>query len=750
MGGWVKPTSTKNVQQRLLTKSGSGHTNYQLTIDANSLTPRLSWGCTTPTVFVTGTSELIKDHWNQLLGTYDGANLRLYVNGAVAAQAQPATGTCTAPAAPLYVGGDPSAPAESLVGMLDDVVVYSRALPADEVYDLFVYQGSWVEDRQSRNLTVDAENPTAEVLLNAPAYMVKAASIVPIKTDDKTSGMASAKLCVGGTCANAPHCTDPGRTSLWCPTFTPPSAGSFLLTAQATDLVGHSATSPAVTALVDDSPPALIIGATDGTRLDARARPDDPSRWYVTLSGTVGDPAIPGTSIAGSGVPSDGVQVTIYEPDGGLAGSKDQTATLSGSTWSIDYDLSDKRPAGCYKVHMEAVDALARTPGLDATQVARHTASLDRTVGINASGPAVQVDRSPLVARKPSRTTPPSPAWPTRAPSPSGWSGRPAPAGQSRPDRHLFRPRLGESHTPYAAIAGAYNGGAAAYSWSDQVRRQADCTVHMTAAASTTGVVSGTVSVCGASVATWRDNTAADYTVSFRVNSSACEADTCSGQVASAGIGGVDLAFTPLQPGSTFVNETAPAGEVLHLPFDEGPDATPGIFRNVALGGLAATCAGSTCPSVGQPGPKGSAALFNPASEVNDVVQVGSFGTFTTTTVSAWVRRTGNTGSRETIVSYKEVEYLRLCARPQRGKQPVSQLLRALMQRYPWAYWASLSDPHEIPLDTWVHLAATWDGGKLRLYRDGQLVSRARISGSGAASPWSSVPPPPASAPATR
>ena len=65
-----------------------------------------------------------------------------------------------------------------------------------------------------------------------------------------------------------------------------------------------------MTALVDDSPPTLNTTVTDGTRLDAWAKSDDPNRWYVTLSGTVSDPVIPGTSTAGSGVPSDGVQVT--------------------------------------------------------------------------------------------------------------------------------------------------------------------------------------------------------------------------------------------------------------------------------------------------------------------------------------------------------------------------------------------------------------------------------------------------------
>ena len=488
-----------------------------------------------------------------------------------------------------------------------------------------------------------------------------------------------------------------------------------------------------MTALVDDSPPTLNTTVTDGTRLDAWAKSDDPSRWYITLSGTVSDPVIPGTSTAGSGVPSDGVQVTIYEAGGGLAGPKDQTATLSGSNWSIDYPLSDRKPGGCYTLHVEAVDALARTPGLDATQVARHTASLDRSVGINASGPAVQVDRLGLAGNRAfsttttlsgvanSRTVPVKVAWET------GDGGAGAALTVT-----CAGPGASESHTPYAAIAGAYDA-SASYSWADQVRRQASCTVHMTAAGGTTGIVSGTVSACGVEVASWRNNSAADYTVSFAADSSACQADTCSGQVASAGVGKVELAFTPLQPGSTFVNETAPAGEVLHLAFDEGFAATPGVFRNIAPSGLAGTCSGTTCPSAGQAGHDGLAALFNPPEEVNDAVQVASFGSFTTPTVSAWVRRTGNTGKRETIVSYKESGS---CGFVLGLNEENSQYPRFWVRYQPpggAAAWANIYDAQQVPLDTWVHLVGTYDGTTLKLYRDGQLVKSAIAGTAGGA-----------------
>ena len=62
---------------------------------------------------------------------------------------------------------------------------------------------------------------------------------------------------------------------------------------------------------------------------------------------------------------------------------------------------------------------------------------------------------------------------------------------------------------------------------------------------------------------------------------------------------------------------------------------------------------GTGCPLTGEAvrGQIGLAAQFD---GVNDNVEVGNFGTFNTTTVSAWVKRTGATTARETIVSYKE------------------------------------------------------------------------------------------------
>jgi hypothetical protein len=69
--------------------------------------------------------------WSFLAATYDGATLRLYVNGTqVASQAR--TGLITASASPLQIGGD-SIYGQFFQGMIDEVRVYNVALTPSQI-----------------------------------------------------------------------------------------------------------------------------------------------------------------------------------------------------------------------------------------------------------------------------------------------------------------------------------------------------------------------------------------------------------------------------------------------------------------------------------------------------------------------------------------------------------------------------------------------------------------------------------------
>jgi Ca2+-binding RTX toxin-like protein len=70
--------------------------------------------------------------WTHLATTYDGANLRIYVNGALAAT-RGLTGAIAVGVGPLRIGGNNAFPGEFFKGLIDEVKVYNRALSAAEI-----------------------------------------------------------------------------------------------------------------------------------------------------------------------------------------------------------------------------------------------------------------------------------------------------------------------------------------------------------------------------------------------------------------------------------------------------------------------------------------------------------------------------------------------------------------------------------------------------------------------------------------
>ena len=78
--------------------------------------------------------------WVHLAGTYDGMNVRLYVNG-VEAAFQALTGSFTADTTPLIIGGNGNdatgVPTELFPGRLDEVMLFHRALSAPEIGRIF-------------------------------------------------------------------------------------------------------------------------------------------------------------------------------------------------------------------------------------------------------------------------------------------------------------------------------------------------------------------------------------------------------------------------------------------------------------------------------------------------------------------------------------------------------------------------------------------------------------------------------------
>ncbi|HQI84959.1 MAG TPA: tandem-95 repeat protein [Anaerolineae bacterium] len=191
-----------------------------------------------------------------------------------------------------------------------------------------------------------------------------------------------------------------------------------------------------------------------------------------------------------------------------------------------------------------------------------------------------------------------------------------------------------------------------------------------------------------------------------------------------AGVRSAHVAWRPTLPGSPLYNETPLPGEVLHLALDDMPDQSGALaWKDISGQGVHGTCAGAGCPGYGVAGHSGSAAAFDGKQTT---IALPNFGTFTNATVSAWVKRTGQTGARETIISYKETKSCGLLLSLNEDK----------VNHYPrlWVkvngVWKYAEQAVSVPLDAWVHLAGTYDGATIRLYRDGQLVASTAAAGS--------------------
>jgi len=78
-----------------------------------------------------GTTLVPLNTWTHLASTYDGATLRLYVNG-VLAGSKAVAGSLAATTNPLRIGGN-SIWREFFNGQIDEVRLYKRALSAGEI-----------------------------------------------------------------------------------------------------------------------------------------------------------------------------------------------------------------------------------------------------------------------------------------------------------------------------------------------------------------------------------------------------------------------------------------------------------------------------------------------------------------------------------------------------------------------------------------------------------------------------------------
>lgn len=152
---WVKPASgSLTLQRALVDKAYTSHNSpyYQYGLFMYDDTPapkNVTFWLTVagaPRYVLANNTGYNYGVWNHIVGTYDGARMRMYVNGNLVADAAQ-TGTLSQYATVMDIGAYPNLAKNStyvLPGDVDDVAIYDHALTRSRVVDHFVSSGRTV------------------------------------------------------------------------------------------------------------------------------------------------------------------------------------------------------------------------------------------------------------------------------------------------------------------------------------------------------------------------------------------------------------------------------------------------------------------------------------------------------------------------------------------------------------------------------------------------------------------------------
>ena len=131
IAAWVKQ-DTSHIFRSIIDRRDAGDVGYDLFItDQSKLFLRVDDGV------LTGNAVVADGSWHHVAGTYDGNELRLYVDGVLDASVVVGPKTIEV-AADLLMGRQFAGSSFSLQGSLDEVMLYGRALSAIEVFQTYL------------------------------------------------------------------------------------------------------------------------------------------------------------------------------------------------------------------------------------------------------------------------------------------------------------------------------------------------------------------------------------------------------------------------------------------------------------------------------------------------------------------------------------------------------------------------------------------------------------------------------------
>lgn len=147
---WVKANQANGNVQSVLSR---GAASYHLDLNENGVPGFCDGQSSAKEIY--GTNRVDDGLWHHLAGVYDGAHSQyLYVDGQLAASSTTATTAVAGNANDLWIGGSPEAgPTGIFSGLLDEVAVFTNALSAAQVRQVFDSATTQVPVFQTTSLT---------------------------------------------------------------------------------------------------------------------------------------------------------------------------------------------------------------------------------------------------------------------------------------------------------------------------------------------------------------------------------------------------------------------------------------------------------------------------------------------------------------------------------------------------------------------------------------------------------------------
>lgn len=164
---WVKASNPAN-WRTVVMKEGAGGLSYAL-YGGDDSGRASGYIRRTSDIAATASSALPANTWVHIAATYDGAALRLYTNGTLAASTA-VTGSIVTSTSPLRIGGN-TAWGEYFQGLIDEVRIYNRALSTPEIQaDMTTPVGATVSPTRSISGSISpvASGSGATVSLSGP------------------------------------------------------------------------------------------------------------------------------------------------------------------------------------------------------------------------------------------------------------------------------------------------------------------------------------------------------------------------------------------------------------------------------------------------------------------------------------------------------------------------------------------------------------------------------------------------------